>query len=107
VGGSGYRWVCFVGHVIFRRGGGNISMAVVREYSEGCVLFIIIMGMFLLFGRIWGYVYLQRCHSFVIFVYLNFICGIVQVYLAIGPLFNVFLVFGRLCICVCLVSSIC
>jgi hypothetical protein len=54
----------------------------------GGVLFIIIIGMFLLFGRIWCYVYLQRCHSFVIFVHLNCICGTVQVYLVIGLSFQ-------------------
>jgi hypothetical protein len=44
-------------------------------------------------------VHLQRCNLFVIFVYLNYICGIVQVYLVIGLSFQcvVFLVFGCLC----------
>jgi hypothetical protein len=46
------------------------------------------MGIFLLFGRIWCYVYLQRCQAFVIFVYLNCICGTVQVYLVIGLAFQ-------------------
>jgi hypothetical protein len=68
-------------------------------YIWGRVLFIIMMGMFLLLGRIWGYVYLQRYHSFVIFVYLNFICGVVQVYLVTGLSFQcvIFLMFGPLC----------
>jgi hypothetical protein len=44
-------------------------------------------------------VYLQRYHSFVIFVYLNYICGIVPVYLLIGLYFQcvVFPVLGQLC----------
>jgi hypothetical protein len=68
-------------------------------YIWGCVLIIIMMGMLLLLGRIWSYVYLQRYHSFVIFVYLHYVCGIVQVYLVIGLSFQcvMFLVFGLLC----------
>jgi hypothetical protein len=58
-------------------------------YHYGCVL---------LLDGIWGYVYLQRYYSFVIFVYLNYVCIIAQVYLVIGLSFQyvVFLVFGRL-----------
>jgi hypothetical protein len=51
-------------------------------------LFMVIIGMFLLFGQIWDYVYLQKYHSFVILLYLNCICGIIQVYLVIGPSFQ-------------------
>jgi hypothetical protein len=54
---------------------------------------------FLLLGRIWGYVHLQKYHSFVISVCLNYICKIVQVYLVIGLSFQcvVFLMFVRFC----------
>jgi hypothetical protein len=58
------------------------------ESTFGSILFIIVIDMVLLFYRIWDYVYLQRCHSFVIFVYLNYMCGIVQVYLVIGLSFQ-------------------
>jgi hypothetical protein len=58
-----FHWSCDVqgrGWLYFDRGdGGGIF---------GVVLFIT-MGMFLLLGRMWGYVYLQRYHSFVIFAY--------------------------------------
>jgi hypothetical protein len=57
------------------------------------------------------------CHSFVIFVNLNYICGIFQVHLVIGLSFRcvIFLIFGRLChICVlcrvyvgCILSFVC
>jgi hypothetical protein len=71
------------------KGGGRV--VIFRGYIWGCV--------FLLLDRIWSYVYLQRYHYFVTFVYLNYICGIVQVYLVIGLSFQcvVFLVFGLLC----------
>jgi hypothetical protein len=63
------------------------------------------MNTFLLLGRMWAYVHLQRYNSFVIFVYLNYIHVYiyiyvnVQVYLVIGLSFQcvVFLMFGRLC----------
>jgi hypothetical protein len=47
-------------------------------------------------------VYLQRYPSFVIFVYLNYVYGIVQVYLVIGLSFQcvLFLVSGLCAICV-------
>jgi hypothetical protein len=77
-----------MGHVMFKGGGGYVLIgAVVGVYLWVCL------------GRIWGYVYLQRySNSFVIFVYLNYVCRIVQVYLVIGLSFHcvVFLVFGRL-----------
>jgi hypothetical protein len=38
------------------------------------------VDMFLLLCRMWDYVYLYRYHSFVFFVYLNYICGIVCVF---------------------------
>jgi hypothetical protein len=58
------------------------------EYVLGCILCIIVMDMFLLLGQIWGYLYLQRYLSFVIFVYLNYICEIIQVYLVTGLSFQ-------------------
>jgi hypothetical protein len=73
---------------MFKEGGGYILIGAVEGYIWRCVLFILIMFMFLLSGRIWGYVYQQRCRSFVILVYLNCICGIVQMYLVIGPSFQ-------------------
>jgi hypothetical protein len=67
----------------------------------GCILFIIMMDMFLLLAQIWGYVYLQRYHSFGNFFYINFTCEDVQVYSVIGLFFFLqyvlCLMFGRLC----------
>jgi hypothetical protein len=69
------------------------------------------MDMCFLLGRIWGYVYLQRCHSFVIFVYLNYIYGIILMLLLISFSLQciVFLIFVPLYdVCVlCPVSCIC
>jgi hypothetical protein len=75
-------WVRFIGHVMFQgaRGCYNLTVAVV-QYIWVCVLLINMMNIFLLLGRMWGYVNLQSYNSFVIFVYINYICGIVQAYL--------------------------
>jgi hypothetical protein len=85
----------------------------VGYFDRGCdggmfggILFTIMMDMFSFLSRTWGHVHLQSCHSFVIFVYLNYICGIVQVYLLIGFSFQcvVFLMFGpfyHMCILCC------
>jgi hypothetical protein len=89
--------VCFIGHVMFGRGlyfdrggGGGIFRAI-----------------FYLLGKIWGYVYLQKYHSLIIFVYLNYICGIVQVYLVIGLSFPcvVFVMSDRFCL-MCVLSEV-
>jgi hypothetical protein len=94
-----------IGHGMFQRGRGCYTLiVVVVEYIWVCVLLIIKMHIFLLLGRMWGHVYLQNYHSFVISVYLNYICGIVQIYSVIEFSFQcvVFLTFGRLChMCVC------
>jgi hypothetical protein len=73
------------GWLYFNRGSDGVYLG---------VFYITMMGMFSLLVRIWSYVYLKRYHSFVIFVYLNYICGIVQVYLVISLSFQciVFLV---------------
>lgn len=68
----------------------------------GGVFYLLLMDMFLLLGQIWDYVYLQRYHSFVIFLYLNYMCGIVPAYLVIDLSFHcvVFPMSGQLC-CMC------
>jgi hypothetical protein len=78
----------------FKGGGGCILIGAVVGLYFGDVSFTIVMSMFLLFGRIWGYVHLQSCHSFVIYINLNYVCGIVQVYLFIGLSFQFFLHIG-------------
>jgi hypothetical protein len=78
-------------------GGGYILIgAVVGVYLGVCFIYY---DIFLLLGKIWHYVYLQRYNSFIIFVYLNYICGIIQVYLVIGLSFQcvVFVMSGQLC----------
>jgi hypothetical protein len=71
----------------------------------GCVLFIVIMCIFLLLDE-----YGVKCHSFVIPVYLKCtrICGLVQVCLVIGPSFQYAArpVFGRLCY-MCVLCQVC
>jgi hypothetical protein len=81
----------------FNRGGGGGILGVL--FIIITFIIIIIRGMFLLLSRIWGYIYLQRYYSFVMFIYLNYICGIVQVGLVIDLSFQcvVFLKFDPLC----------
>jgi hypothetical protein len=83
---------------MFMGGRGYILIRAVVGICFGCVLFIIMKDMFLLLGRIWGYVYLQKYNSFVIFVYLNYVCEIIHVYLVIVISFKcvVILMFGQL-----------
>jgi hypothetical protein len=88
------------GWLHFDRGGGGCIFRVDFIYYYDGYVFIIRLNM--------GYVYLQRYHSFIIFVYLNFICGIVHVYLVISLSFQcvVFLMFGRLCH-MCVLCQVC
>jgi hypothetical protein len=67
-------------------------------YIWGCFIYYY-DGYVLLLGRIWGYVHLQRYHSFALFVYLNYVYGILEVYLVSGLSFQcvLFLVSGQLC----------
>jgi hypothetical protein len=83
-----------MGHVMIKGGKGWWWCG-----TFGGVLFIIMMGMILSLCRICGYVYLQRHNSFAMSVYLNYVCGIVQVYLAIRLSFQyvLFPVSGGLC----------
>jgi hypothetical protein len=46
----------------------------VGVYLEVCFIYYYDDGYVFILGRIWGYVYLQRYHSFVKFVYLSYIC---------------------------------
>jgi hypothetical protein len=83
------------------RGGGGVYL--------GECLFIVIMRRFLLFGRICGYVYQQRCRSFVILVYLNCICGISSSVFSNLPFFSMCNTSSvwSIVLYLCPVSSIC
>jgi hypothetical protein len=72
---------CYKGNVMFKGRGGCILLGAVMGCIWGCVLFIIMMDIFLLLRRIWDYVYMQIYLSFVNFVCLNCTCGIIGVYL--------------------------
>jgi hypothetical protein len=84
---------------MFKGRGGYISIgAVVGVYLAVCFIYYYDRHVLLLV-RSRDYVYLQRYYLFVIFIFLNYICGIVQVYLLIGLSIQcvVFLVSSRLC----------